>query len=100
MGMSRLVGSDTGLVDRRSLMGGERDDVLAAVETRVGRICGACAGDCIDACFNDAIRTVAGGGVVIDPANCAGCGACIPACDLALIRLEQGVACLRRTIEW
>lgn len=55
--------------------------------------CTACPGDCLDACFNDAIASVAGA-VRIDAANCAGCGACLPACNLGHIRLEHGVALL------
>ena len=54
--------------------------------------CDTCAADCLEACFNDAIVSAAGQGVRIDVANCAGCGACIPACANGFIRLHDGVA--------
>lgn len=57
----------------------------------MSEICNACPGDCLDACFNDAIVATAGG-IGIDELNCAGCGACLPACNLGHIHLEQGVA--------
>ena len=56
--------------------------------------CDACPADCLDACFNDAIVALAGGGVRIEAGNCAGCGACIPSCEFGLIRLQDGVACI------
>lgn len=54
--------------------------------------CNACAGDCLETCFNDAIQSASTGGVFVDAARCAGCGACIPVCGLGLLRLDQGVA--------
>jgi Fe-S-cluster-containing hydrogenase component 2 len=54
-------------------------------------LCATCPADCLEACFNDAISAVAGG-VRIATDDCAGCGACIPACDFELIRLRDGVA--------
>jgi len=54
--------------------------------------CQACPGECVDACFNDAIVRVGAEGVAILEQNCAGCGACVPACALGLIRLRHGVA--------
>jgi|GEM_PF-4558418 len=59
-------------------------------------VCGECDGECAEACFNDAIQPVAGNGFQIQAINCAGCGACIPACLFNYIRLEQGVARLVR----
>jgi Fe-S-cluster-containing hydrogenase component 2 len=56
--------------------------------------CGACPTDCVDACFNAAIVAGAGEGVWIRADNCAGCGACIPACEFGFIRLQDGVACI------
>ncbi|MCW2285595.1 Fe-S-cluster-containing hydrogenase component 2 [Rhodoblastus acidophilus] len=57
--------------------------------------CAACAADCLEACFNDAIVAAERGGVEILEDNCAGCGACVPACDFGLIRLQDGVAQFR-----
>jgi Fe-S-cluster-containing hydrogenase component 2 len=54
--------------------------------------CWTCPGDCQEACFNDAIVSISGRSVQIETENCAGCGACIAACDLGRIRLAQGVA--------
>ncbi|MBB4199766.1 hypothetical protein CCR94_23945 [Rhodoblastus sphagnicola] len=54
--------------------------------------CDACPADCLDACFNEAIVAASGGGVEIEAANCAGCGACVPACEFGFIRLHDGVA--------
>jgi formate dehydrogenase iron-sulfur subunit len=54
--------------------------------------CEDCPADCLDACFNDAIIAVAAGGVQILTDDCAGCGACIPACEFGLIHLQDGVA--------
>jgi Fe-S-cluster-containing hydrogenase component 2 len=61
-------------------------------ERTSGASCQACPGACWDACFNDAIVEVAGGGYRVDEGSCAGCGACISACDLGYIRIQQGVA--------
>jgi MinD superfamily P-loop ATPase len=55
-------------------------------------ICAACPRDCLEACFNDAIVLLAGGGIAIDPSRCAGCGACTAVCDFDLIQLEDGIA--------
>jgi Fe-S-cluster-containing hydrogenase component 2 len=66
---------------------------LAPVETASAEAhCQACPGDCLEACFNDAIVSVAGEGVRILEDNCAGCGACIPACEFGFIRRYDGVA--------
>ncbi len=54
--------------------------------------CADCHRDCLEACFNDAIAASPLGGVELVSLRCAGCGACIPACDRDRIRLEQGVA--------
>jgi Fe-S-cluster-containing hydrogenase component 2 len=61
-------------------------------QAATGSQCGACPADCLEACFNDAIVAVAGEGVQIQAADCAGCGACIPACEFGFIRLQGGVA--------
>jgi Fe-S-cluster-containing hydrogenase component 2 len=54
--------------------------------------CADCARDCLEACFNEAIAALPLGGVELDSMRCAGCGACIPACDRDRIRLAHGVA--------
>jgi formate dehydrogenase iron-sulfur subunit len=61
-------------------------------QASTGSQCEDCSADCLDACFNDAIVAVAGGGVRIEPDDCAGCGACIPACAFGIIGLQDGVA--------
>lgn len=54
------------------------------------QICDACPGDCVDACFNDALIAV-DGAVSVHDERCAGCGACLGACALEYLRLEHGV---------
>jgi MinD superfamily P-loop ATPase len=54
--------------------------------------CAACGGECLECCFNDAIVFEAGVGYRVVEDNCAGCGACIPACAHGLIEVWQGVA--------
>ncbi|MCW2275814.1 Fe-S-cluster-containing hydrogenase component 2 [Rhodoblastus acidophilus] len=54
--------------------------------------CADCPSDCLEACFNNAIAPAPEGGVRIQADDCAGCGACIPACAFGLIRLQSGVA--------
>jgi Fe-S-cluster-containing hydrogenase component 2 len=53
---------------------------LAEIKQESTEVCRACSGDCLDACFNDAITAVPSGGVSILADSCAGCGACLPAC--------------------
>jgi len=65
-----------------------------AVPVAARNRCLSCPGDCLDACFNDAIVAANGGGVAILAELCAGCGACLPACAFGLIRLDGGVASL------
>ena len=65
---------------------------MVETEQESPAICLACSGDCLDACFNDAITTASGGGVTIRADSCAGCGACLPVCVRGFIRLYQGVA--------
>jgi len=57
-----------------------------------GDDCARCARDCLEACFNDAIAALPGDGVTLLSLRCAGCGACIPACDRGHIHLAEGVA--------
>ena len=53
--------------------------------------CAACGGECLECCFNDAIVFAQGVYRVVED-NCAGCGACIPACAHGLIEVWRGVA--------
>jgi Fe-S-cluster-containing hydrogenase component 2 len=57
-----------------------------------GALCAACAGECLACCFNDAIVFAPGLGYRVVEENCAGCGACMPACEHGLIDVRQGVA--------
>ena len=61
-------------------------------ETRAVVTCADCAGDCRDACFNDAIVWIDGGGARIVEDLCAGCGACVAACGRHLLQLAGGLA--------
>jgi Fe-S-cluster-containing hydrogenase component 2 len=56
--------------------------------------CNECDGACLVSCFNDAITYEQAHGYRVIEDNCAGCGACIPACDPGFISLEAGVACI------
>ncbi|WP_295443753.1 hypothetical protein [uncultured Thiodictyon sp.] len=58
-----------------------------------GQCCDRCPGDCADACFNEAIERLPGRGVRLLADYCAGCGACLPLCDLQRLTLKQG--CVR-----
>ena len=54
--------------------------------------CNDCDGECLAACFNDAIVHNDMHGYLVIEDNCAGCGACLSACNHGLISLEQGIA--------
>ena len=54
--------------------------------------CERCAGECVVSCFNDAIAYDGELGYRVVEENCAGCGACLAACDHGLISLDRGVA--------
>jgi Fe-S-cluster-containing hydrogenase component 2 len=54
--------------------------------------CVACRGECLASCFNDAIEFRSGEGYQVVENNCAGCGACIPACGSGFIFLDRGIA--------
>jgi len=56
-----------------------------------GIICTSCPGDCLDACFNEAIVAL-GSGIAILEDLCAGCGACVGSCPNGHIGLDLGVA--------
>ena len=62
--------------------------------------CAECAGECLACCFNDAIVFEPGSGYRVVEDNCAGCGACIPACEYELIHVARGVASIgkQRTV--
>jgi Fe-S-cluster-containing hydrogenase component 2 len=55
------------------------------------RECAGCPAPCAEVCFNDAIER-AGGAIRIDPARCAGCGACAGTCRHGRIALVAGFA--------
>ncbi len=65
---------------------------LPLVRFRCSDGCADCDRDCLEACFNDAIAALPDEGVELNSIRCAGCGACIPACDRGHIRLANGVA--------
>ena len=60
--------------------------------------CDGCAGECLACCFNDAIVFEPGLGYRVVEENCAGCGACIPACEYELIHVARGVASIRQQL--
>jgi len=58
----------------------------------INSVCVTCEGECLSACFNDAIVFEDGLGYRVIADNCAGCGACTAACDPGLIYLDEGIA--------
>ncbi len=57
------------------------------------RMCRHCANaPCVQACPSGAMRTEAGGVVVVDRTACIGCGSCVEACPHGAVVLHQGKA--------
>jgi Fe-S-cluster-containing hydrogenase component 2 len=58
----------------------------------VSEACVICGGECLVSCFNDAIVFTSDKGYQVLEDNCAGCGACMPACESGFLVLDGGVA--------
>ena len=52
-------------------------------------ICRACKDPpCARVCPEGALKVRQGGGILLDPSKCIGCGHCVEACDIGAIRLD------------
>lgn len=53
-------------------------------------VCRACNDPpCARACPEDALIQRPGGGVILKPEKCVGCGHCVEACDIGAIRIDE-----------